>query len=66
MDEEIMLQLINNHWAYIENVLRLTMPDERVEYSKEELIALVAFHYKTAGQHFWKHAFEHMETKNNV
>ena len=44
-------QLISEHWAYIEDMLRA----HRV---KDEDIGVMQFHYETAFRHGWKHAKE--------
>jgi len=59
--ETELTQLIEEHWAYIESLLRahgLEAPD----------INLAAFHYKTAFRHGYKHAMEEKSllTKSNV
>ncbi len=43
--------LINDHWEYIETLLRMHCEDE-------ETIEKIGFHYQSAFKHGWKHARE--------
>ena len=45
-------QLILDHWAYVESVLRAHSIDEPT-------IEIAKFHYMSAFAHGWKHAFEY-------
>ena len=45
--------LIDQHWEYIGELLRV--------HGEEELFEIVKFHYRTAFAHGWKHAVEEME-----
>lgn len=49
-------KLAEEHWSYIEALLDICMINE--SYSKEEVIKMIGFHYKTAMIHGWKHAKE--------
>ncbi len=46
-------KLVNKHWAYIEQMLK-------IHGEKKSVIKKIKFHYKTAFKHGWKH---HEETK---
>ena len=41
-------RLIDNHWAYIEKLLKAQGEDKKT-------IKKIKFHYKTAFEHGWKH-----------
>lgn len=44
-------QLLSEHWEYIQGVL------EASDLNIKD-IDCIAFHYKTSGEHFYKHALE--------
>lgn len=49
------------HWKYIEALTRVTMPaagNTAADFTIDELIELIGFHYKTAFTHGWKHGLE--------
>ena len=52
-EEEILSNLINEHWGYILKFLKAH--DE-----PDDVIKMIEFHYKTAFEHGWKH---HKELK---
>jgi hypothetical protein len=47
-DKELLKKLVDEHWNYIEDLLRAH--DE-----PEDVITMIKFHYKTAFEHGWKH-----------
>ena len=51
-------ELVDAHWNYIENLLR-------VHGEKEDVIKKIGFHYKTSGIHFYKHAIEDLQETTN-
>ena len=50
-------ELANEHWNYIEQLLRTEIPDDTT-VDKEQYITCVKFHYKTAMIHGIKHGKE--------
>ena len=58
-EEEFSLdKLINDHWNYIEDLLK-------VHSQEPEVIEIAEFHYRTAALHFWKHCKEHHNIKES-
>ena len=51
-------KLAEDHWAYIEEMLGLSIPGIDAYLTKEEFIKISGFHYKTAFVHGYKHAKE--------
>ena len=51
------LQLVEDHWNYIQGLLK----SHRCE---EDTIRIVDFHYKTAFMHGYKHGIEDSEERN--
>lgn len=54
-EEDYLTKLIDDHWAYVEQVL--------VTHGNAQDVDIVKFHYTTAFRHGWKHAMEYMEGK---
>ena len=65
-DKGFLKDLINNHWGYIEGVLRAANQAHSFddEYELEHKVAEIGFHYKTAMEHGWKHACEYYGVGN--
>jgi len=58
-----------DHWNYIEVLTRATMPaagNTAADFTIDELIALIGFHYKSAFIHGWKHAIEAQKQENTA
>jgi len=51
--------LIEEHWKYIESLLRIH------KKNNENDIKIIEFHYKTAFAHGWKHAVEEVKRSDN-
>ena len=52
-------ELADQHWQYISNLLAVSMPQERFDM----MIDSIAFHYRTAFLHGYKHGIEAMEAR---
>ena len=50
---ETATNLAVEHWEYIENLLRVSLPDEQ-----RKSLTMIAFHYQTAFVHGFKHGVE--------
>jgi hypothetical protein len=59
MNTDRMNELVEQHWGYIENLLK-------AHYVEEYLLSVARFHYKEAFRHGYKHAYEdQMMEKDN-
>lgn len=57
-------KLSNDHWGYVEDVLFKIFEITTIkELSKDQIVELIEFHYKSAFEHGFKHGVEYMEGK---
>ena len=57
------------HWKYIKALTRATMPaagNTAADFTVDELIELIGFHYKSAFIHGWKHGLEALRAENTA
>lgn len=69
MSNEKASRLANDHWSYVHDLCKTTLDsaldgfDIIASISKEQLIEVIGFHYKSAFIHGYKHAIEDIESE---